>query len=219
MFETVLMKSLLNGYEIDQPFGKSAREAEFWVHYSATSKELFDAFQTAIRAHRSDAVITFLTMPMAIWGLMKEAIFSEHAAIIVDIGGELTEVTFIVDGVVVEIVSLPFGVANILIRIAGSERIDMESALSLLKTYTDESLSKEAQKKVRAIIKSEIRNWEQIFERVWQQASRLNMANIRVFFLGGGALVAEMKDVIVPPLLHPDLARNLQAALVSPDVS
>lgn len=217
IFETVFMKTMLNGYPIEQPVGKVAQEIDFSVHFAATSKELYDSFVQAIHTHRADALVHFSTLPIVAWNLMREILFPEHSSIIVDIGGELTEVTFLVDGVVTEILALPFGVLNILMRISESEKIDLENALSLLKTYTAGGLSKDVEQKIRGIMKTELRSWEQIFERVWQRAMQNMMADIRMFFLGGGALIDDMKSVIVPPLLHPDLAKGLHVSLISPD--
>jgi cell division ATPase FtsA len=217
IFEIILMKSMLNGYAIERPVGKSAEEIELWMHFAATSKDLYDNFLSIVHGFRSDAKIIFATFPVNAWMLVRENIFPEHSVMLVDIGGELTEVTFVVDGVITEVLSLPFGVLNILLRIAESEFIEIENALSLLKTYTEGSLDKETAARIHGIIRKEMKSWEESFERAWQRASHNVMTTIRMFFLGGGALIDEMKNTIVPPLLHPDLARGLQASVISPD--
>ncbi|MEK7150958.1 MAG: hypothetical protein AAB783_02045 [Patescibacteria group bacterium] len=217
LFEIVLMKSLLNGYPIERPVGKNVEEIELWVHYAATSKDLYDNFSSIVKNFNASASITFGTFPINVWMIMRENIFPEHSVMLVDIGGELTEVTFVVEGVITEIHSLPFGVLNILLRIAEVEHVEVENALSLLKAYADSKLEKEAEARIRAIIKKEMKSWEEFFERIWQRANQNVMSNIRMFFFGRGALIDEMKHAITPPLLHPDLARGLQTTVISPD--
>lgn len=217
IIEEVLMRSFLNGYRVDQPTGKSAEEIESWIHFAGTSRELYDTFTSVIKSSRPDAKIRFSTFPITTWLLMQELLAPEHSAIIVDIGGELTEVTFLVDGVITEIVSLPFGVLNILLRISELERIDLDNALSLLKAYTGNTLTPEASAKLRGIIKKEMKSWEEVFERIWQRAARDIMSDVKMLFLGGGALVGDMKLAVAPPLLHPDLARGLHVSVIQPE--
>lgn len=217
VFETVLMKSELNGYNVVNPIGKTSEEVEMWVHFAATSRELYDKFTEIINSFRPHATIRFSTFPIAAWSLMREILFPDHSVMLVDVGGEITEVTFLVDGVITEVLSLPFGVFNILFRISESEHVDLDNAMSLLKGYTEGGLDNTVSARIRAIIKKEIKSWEEIFERVWQNASRGLMMNIQMFFLGGGALISEMKNMITPPLLHPDLAKGLTVSLISPD--
>lgn len=217
VFETVLMKSKLNGYPVEEPSGKFAEEIELWVHFAATSKELSDRFHEIIRSFKKNADIHFSTFPIVSWSLMRVNIFPEHSVLLVDVGGEITEVTFLIDGVITEVISLPFGVLNILLRIAESEHVELENALSLLKTFTQGALTNETQARIRAMIKKELTGWEEIFERVWQRASRDAMINIKMFFLGGGAMISDLKNAVTPPLLHPDLARGLDVVVISPD--
>ncbi|MEK7649716.1 MAG: hypothetical protein AAB367_02005, partial [Patescibacteria group bacterium] len=217
IIEEVLMRSLLNGYRVDQPVGKSAEEIESWIHYAGTSRELYDTFTSVIKSLKPDAKVRFSTFPITTWLLMQEVLAPEHSAIIVDIGGELTEVTFLVDGVITEIVSLPFGVLNILLRISESERIDLDNALSLLRAYTGNTLTPEASAKLRGIIKKEMKSWEEVFERVWQRAARDIMSDVKMLFLGGGALVGDLRNAVAPPLLHPDLARGLHVSVIQPE--
>ena len=217
VFETLTMRALLNGYALDQPVGKVAEEIEIWVRFGATSRELHDTFIHAIRDLCPKADIRFSTFPTAGWRLMREVLFPAHSALMVDIGGELTEVAFLVDGVITEVLSLPFGVMNLLLRISESEHVELENALSLLRAYTEGMLTGEAENHIRAIMKKEIKNWEEIFERTWEEAGRQNMVDVKMLFLGGGGLISEMKGAVVPPLLHPHLARGLNASVMTPE--
>ena len=216
VFETLLMRSILNGYTIDQIVGKSATELDLWVRFGATSRELHETFTKIIHGTYQKADIHFSTFPTASWELMREVYFPSHSSLMVDIGGELTEVTFLVDGVITEVLSLPFGVMNLLLRISETERVDLENALSMLRAYTDGALNKETEGHIRVILKKEIKNWEENFERAWQEAARQNMSDIKILFLGGGGIVGDLKNAVVPPLLHPDLAKGLSVSVVTP---
>ena len=217
VFEASPMKILLNGYTVADPVNKFAQEIELWAHFAATSRELADALTKEIHAVRNDARIRFMTFPIAAWSIMRDFLFPEHAALLVDIGGELTEVAFLVDGVIIEVLALPFGVLNVLMRISNAMRVDLENALSLLKGYTGGALEEKTNARIRDIIKQEMKNWEQNFERVWQRASHHMMSEINMFFLGGGALVADMKSAVAPPLLHPEMAHGLRVSIITPD--
>ncbi|MBI4121358.1 MAG: hypothetical protein HY470_00145 [Candidatus Ryanbacteria bacterium] len=218
IFETIPMKSILNGYVIEKPEGKSASELELWVRFGATSRELFDALAQRIKASRPDAHIYFSTFPVSAWELMRAVYFPAHSTIMVDIGSEITEVAFLVDGVIAEVLSLPFGVMNLLMRIAEAERVELENALSHLRAYTGGMVHEKTEDKTRAIIKKEIQSWEENFERVWQEAARQTMADIKMLFLGGGGVIDDLRTAVVPPLLHPDLARGLSSSVVAPDI-
>jgi len=217
IFETMLMKSLLNGYPVLDPIGRTSQSVELWVRLAATSRELSGRFTDIIESAQRNADIRFATFPTATWILMKDAFPPEHNVLLVDIGGELTEVTFIANGIITEVLTLPFGVLNILLRISEAEHIDLENAYALLRSYTGGALSKEAEAHLKAVIKKEAKSWGEIFERVWQRASRDFMSNIQLYFLGGGAFVEEIKTAITPPLLHPEIAKELKVSVISPD--
>ena len=217
VFETLLMRSVLNGYVIEQIIGKSATELELWVRFGATSRELYDTFTKIIHSANPNAEIRFSTFPSVSWELMREVYFPAHSALMVDIGGELAEVTFLADGIITEVLSLPFGVMNLLLRISEAERVDLENALSMLRAYTEGVLTKETENHIRAILKKEIKNWEEIFERVWQEAARQTMFDVKMLFLGGGGVVDDLKNAVVPPLLHPNLAKGLSTSVVTPE--
>ncbi|HEY4477400.1 MAG TPA: hypothetical protein VJB56_02125 [Candidatus Paceibacterota bacterium] len=217
IFETMLMKSLLNGYPVLDPIGRISQSVELWVRLAATSAELSGKFTDIIESAQRNADIRFATFPTAAWILMKDAFPPEHNVLLVDIGGELTEVTFITNGIITEVLTLPFGVLNILLRISEAEHIDLENAYALLRSYTGGALSKEAEDHLKTVIKKEAKGWGEIFERVWQRASRDFMSNIQLYFLGGGAFVEEIKTAITPPLLHPEIAKELKVSVISPD--
>lgn len=217
IFETTLMKSLLNGYPVLNPIGRTSQSVELWVRLAATSAELSGKFTDIIESAQKNADIRFATFPTAAWILMKDAFPPEHNVLLVDIGGELTEVTFITNGIITEVLTLPFGVLNILLRISEAEHIDLENAYALLRSYTGGALSKEAEGHLKTVIKKEAKGWGEIFERVWQRASREFMSNIQLYFLGGGAFVEEIKTAITPPLLHPEIAKELKVSVISPD--
>jgi len=217
VFENISMKTLLNGYLIESPVGCSADEIDVWLRLSATSRDLYDRLTEIIRSERRDAEIRFSTFPVSTWALMRQTLPKESSAIMVDIGGELTEVTFIADGIITEVLSLPFGVLNVLLRISENERIDLENAFSLLKSYTSGMLESEAERNLSLLIRKEIKRWEQLFERVWQEASRESMVNIKMFFLGGGAFLNDVKTILTPPLLHPDISKGLHVSVVTPE--
>jgi len=217
VFETLPMGILLNGYAVETPAGKHASELELSIHYAATSRELYDAFVSVIWSMHRGTEVRFSTFPIASWLVLKEMLHSDRSGILVDIGSELTEVAFLKNGIIESITSLPFGIMNILFRIAESERVDLENALSLLKGYTGGVLEAGAAERIRGVLKKELHSWQEIFERVWQKASQESMSNITMFFLGGGSLVSDLKNAVIPPLLHPDLARNLTATVIAPE--
>ncbi|MEK7643561.1 MAG: cell division protein FtsA [Patescibacteria group bacterium] len=217
IFETILMRSLLNGYPIERPIGRASEQVELFVRFSATSQELYTRLTEILKATNAAASINFSSFPVSSWFLVRNTLPYDRPLLLVDIGGEITEVTFIHDGMIIDVQTLPFGVLNILLRIAELEQMDIEHAFSLLKSYTDGSLADDAKKRVHDIIRRELKTWEQVFERVWQRASRDMMINIQMYFLGGGALVEELKSAVAPPLLHPDIAKGLTVSLMAPD--
>ncbi len=217
IFESSYMKTMLNGYDVESPVGKWAEELELFVYFAATSKELYDALLAPIKAVSAGATLRLATFPLATKMIMHSLLFPEPAVLLVDIGGEVTEITFLKNNVIVEVLALPFGVLNVLTRVSGAFGVDMENALSLLKAYTSGRLDENILRQLQAVIKPEMKNWEQNFERVWSLAAHHAMSRINMFFLGGGSLVADMRNALIPPLLHPEMASGLRASIVAPD--
>ncbi len=217
VFEKVFMKALLNGYAVPDPIGKTCQKAELWVRYSAMSKELANKFEEKLFAMKSEPRVLFTSFPVTTWFLLKHTLSIDGSILMIDIGGEVTEATFIQDGVIVEVLSLPFGVFNILSRMAKEMDIDFENAAALLRGYTQGILESKAERRLKSIIRLESKNWEEVFERVWEYAMRNMITDIRMFILGGGAFVEDLKDAVTPPLLHPEIAKHLTVSQVTPD--
>jgi hypothetical protein len=108
-----VIATLLNGYEVANPFGKKVRRADLLVLSSALDTEVSKAITNTLKRwyHMHEVQVT------AFAPLVYEAyriIFPhEKDFLVLQVSGESTDAAFVKKGILVDVASLPTGVATI----------------------------------------------------------------------------------------------------------
>ncbi|HEY4482663.1 MAG TPA: hypothetical protein VI953_00630, partial [Candidatus Paceibacterota bacterium] len=136
IIERVVMKTTLNGYRTNSPYGKRARELEIIFYLSMMDKVLLEMVrkEVAFVYHRSE--ISLHTFTFAAWQASRLSLIRDIPNLtFVDIGGEVSEWTLIEENSITESVSFPLGAHTITRDIAKGFNIDLEEARSLYAAY------------------------------------------------------------------------------------
>ncbi len=135
--ERKIIEVRLNGYPSGDPFGKYATDLELRVFESVTSPEMLKVIRTAIERSFSVKNVAFHSFSLTAFSSIRDMFPSVDNFLIVQIDGEITDVTIVKKGIIAEMVSFPPG-HNTLLRILGnickdSPNCTLESLLTLHK--------------------------------------------------------------------------------------
>lgn len=109
-----VISTLLNGYEVADPFNKKATRAELVVLSSSIDSAVADALEAAVRKtfHRHDA--DFVSFAPVSYAVFRDLYPHEKDYLILDVSGEGSDVALVKGGRLVDVGSVPTGVRALL---------------------------------------------------------------------------------------------------------
>jgi hypothetical protein len=113
--ETKTVQVRLNGYVSADPIGKTARELELALFVSVAPERVVTEITEIIERRYSHQKPVFSSFLAASFLLLRDAFPHQGDFLLVDVGGELTDVSIIRDGALLQSVSFPKG-RNLIVR-------------------------------------------------------------------------------------------------------
>ncbi|MBI3888787.1 cell division FtsA domain-containing protein [Candidatus Nomurabacteria bacterium] len=140
------IKTMLNGYETGNPLNQKAQELQMTVFISVSGEQFLKKVEDTISQHFHFKLIKFSSLAMASFAVLRDIHPEQESFILVDIGGEVTDIFMIKKSILRESISFPLG-RNFLTRgVAsglGATLDEANSIISLLKDgHAEDSLAK-----------------------------------------------------------------------------
>jgi hypothetical protein len=163
IIENKIIEIQLNGYKTSVPFGKKARELAMHLYFSVGSHALLQSLEHLL--HRSFAItpITFHSFAFASYIVARE-IIPEPGFLLVDISGEMTDISIIKEGVLIESVSYPSGKNAIIRDLSIAFALGEKEVLSLLNAYEAGHLENAMAARVERVLSRAGKRWSRQFE-------------------------------------------------------
>jgi hypothetical protein len=190
--EKEIVAIMLNGYKISDPFYKKATHFDVSFLISCIGKDTKTSFETIIKKYARTQKIHSHSHPYAIFSVIDKRIHAPKHYTILDISGEMIELSIVKDDHFRKIISIPYGSHSFVRALATSTKTNFQSALlklrSLLHTTVDE-----AQKTARTNLLKEIkREWSEVIQKTLAAAGVELIPSI--IFVSGDE---EIKELIV----------------------
>ncbi len=115
----MVLATLLNGYEVANPYGKRAKRAEFILLTSSLDSSIMQLTEKAIRKALHQHHIVFNSFLPEAYLAMRAVYVQQRDFLVFDIGGEAMDILMAKHGLLVSLASIPHGV-NELVRITRS---------------------------------------------------------------------------------------------------
>ena len=158
------MKTILNGYESANPYGQKAKEIEMSVFVSMVEEHIVDMIVENINRHFRSAKIKFISFVMASSTVARDMFVNQDSFLLVNIGGEVTDISMIKKDIIKESISFPMG-RNFMVRglaeELGAELTEAETYLSL---YKDDHLDTAQEKKIEPAVTKIKTEWLKNFQ-------------------------------------------------------
>lgn len=171
----------LNGYETHNPFGKKITEAEVSVFLSALSKETINKVEECIKRQWGGLKIEHHTWAAASFAVIRNLYTAYNSFVILKVSSEITDISFIHEGCLIDTMSFPMGKRTIVNRVEKDCGLDHELARSALSLYLKNEVHDEHSEKIGLSVESARKDWLLHIEHVFGEI---------------------MKDVPVPPVLY-----------------
>ncbi len=166
------MKTLLNGYATPKPIGQKTQELEMSVFVSMSGEQVLKKIEEVIFRHFHSKEVRHASFIMASFTVARDLFIHKDDFLLVDIGGEMTDISMIKKNVLRESTSFPMG-PNFMVRgVASMLGRTLDQAKSLLSLYRDGHAESATEKKLEPIVSKLKAQWLKSF-----QESLANLSN------------------------------------------
>ena len=166
------IKIMLNGYETPDPLDQKTKELEMTVFISVSPEQILKKIEETVRKHFHFKDMKFSSFGLSSFAVVRDMHTDQENFLLIDIGGEVTDISMIKKNILRESVSFPLG-PNFFIRgVASALHCSPSEAKSFISLIKDEHASFSVAKKLEPIINKLKTSWLQKF-----QESLANLSN------------------------------------------
>lgn len=157
--EHEVIKAELNGYYVKNPIGKTARSVKSYVYLSAGVEKAIKLAEKEIEKVFIHTPLRFATSSLVVFKVLSDIIKSKDGFLIIDIGGETTEINLIRNGALEQSASFSKGNNLLFRKTAAALNTFLNEASSIIKTYARGHRTLESSDKIAAAIKDSVGEW------------------------------------------------------------
>lgn len=180
--EHEIIKTELNGYYTDKPVGKTAKTAKIGVYMSLGVKEVEEEIKKEISKKFHDINLYFKTFPLLAFKVLGEIDNTQKGLVLVDMGGEITDISLIKNGAIEETISFPLGKNFLLRKIASKLNTFPQEAESMLKTYLRRHSGNS--EKIENIINEAEEEWCEYLVKSLEKISERGLLPMNILIIG-----------------------------------
>jgi hypothetical protein len=158
------MKTVLNGYPTASPLNQKARELEMMIFLSMSGEQILQKIEDVTAKYFHTKEVKFSSFQMTAFAVARDMFVHQDNFLLVDIGGEVTDISMIKKDVLCESMSFPMG-RNFLIRgVASGMGCSLDEAKSLLSLYKDGHAAQSTEKTLGPILDKLKGEWLRKFQ-------------------------------------------------------
>ncbi len=163
--EKHVMRVALNGYETKEPFGKEARTLDLGIFLSVIPQPVLDDVKGAIEKSYAISKYSFHSFPFVVFDVVRGFATAPDQFLIIDVGGEVTDVSLVADRVLLETATFPVGKRTILRNLSRALQTTPDEALSLIRLTDEKRLSETHTNRIGNALSDTGGLWVSAFEK------------------------------------------------------
>ena len=154
----------INGYPVDEPLGKKTKQIDMNVIISLAPSSCIGRIIEAVSNTFHNTPVIFSSFMTTVYIAVRDKYISETSYLLVDVGGEVTDISIVSKNILKASVSFPFGrqtFFRFLMKQSGLK--DIHEAETLFSMYTKDTLEAGQKEKLKPILASIATSWSQGF--------------------------------------------------------
>ncbi|OGD67761.1 hypothetical protein A2442_01760 [Candidatus Campbellbacteria bacterium RIFOXYC2_FULL_35_25] len=186
----------LNGYIVNNPYKKKVKEAETSFFMSLLSRDISEKIQKSIRKKFDVDNLRLHSFALSAFGSLRDIFNSEKDFIFIDISGEVTEVSFVKDGVLRENQTFPIG-RNIFLReIIKNFKTTYNGAISIMNIYNENITNQQTFDKIEISLEELKKRWLEFLEKGISELSQGAISPRTIYIIADDNMGAFFKKLI-----------------------
>lgn len=158
------IKTILNGYEVADPFKQKASELEMMLFISMGEEEVLSNIEGVIMQHFHAREVKFSSFLMSSFTVVRDMHPKQEDFILVDVGGEITDISIVRKNVLIGSSSYPLGSNFITRDMASTLGSNLEEAQSFFSLYKDGHAEEKIHKRFEPTINNSKVKWLERFQ-------------------------------------------------------
>jgi hypothetical protein len=195
--EREIFRTLVNGYPVQYPVDKEAKEFEMTIFLSAFPRSVIEGTQKFASRHFPGIQPDFHSSTVVYFHVLKKLFPDENSFTIVHISGETTDVSVVKNDIITENVSFPLG-RNFIVRKLMDEvkGITAPIALSMLRVHADGDALPKLSAKLKDILSQAESDWVELFADSMGDFSNNFFLPTKAFIIAGDDSAGVFADLI-----------------------
>lgn len=169
--ESQTIRAKLNGYETHEPLGMQAKELELTMYLSVASQHTLKSIEEIIE-RTYNAPIMFSTFLSMTYLVARDFFPHQNNYMLIDIGGEVSDISFVKQNGLEQSFSFPAGKNFILRRLSNALGRSIDEAETLWRLHIEAKTNGEVGEKCERILRLAKVEWQQEFQKALYKASR-----------------------------------------------
>lgn len=153
------MRTMLNGYTTKDPLNKKAKEIEMAVFVSMSPKDILEKIENVVDKHFHQKDVKFSSFTLASFTVARDMFINQDNFTLVDIGGEITELSLVKKDALCSSASFPLGYNFFVRGLSSSLKCSIDEAKSYLSLYNNKHASVTLENKLKPIIEKLKLEW------------------------------------------------------------
>ncbi|KKR79884.1 MAG: hypothetical protein UU24_C0001G0043 [Candidatus Nomurabacteria bacterium GW2011_GWA2_40_9] len=158
------MKTILNGYATPTPLNQKAKVLEMNIFVSMSGDNILNKIEESIQQNFHGPTIKFSSFMMASFTVARDVFVNQDNFLLINIGGEVTDIAMIKKDVLRESVSYPAG-SNFIVRgVANQLKCNIDEAKSYVSMYKEGHIEANILKKIDPVMAKLKTQWLKKFQ-------------------------------------------------------
>lgn len=196
IFTRVALTSLVNGYSVANAVGTCGKTLEIQVRFDATTESLRQDLEAPFQSMGLKSSIVFAAVPNAYYYALRDVADLATGVLLIDVGGEMTEISSITDGALRDVQAISEGTHTLMRRIAETLHISLNDADFLLKNFSEGKLEDRQKDSVARCIEAGMAGWQDSLSTLFENYAQQAPLPLHIVLCGGGARIAQYRDVL-----------------------
>ncbi len=181
------IKTMLNGYETSNPINQKTKELEMTVFISISPEQVLKKMEKMIKKYFHHDEVKFSSFSLASFAVVRDIYAHNEDFLLIDIGGEMTDISMVKKNTLRESISFPLGSNFIARKVASLLHLPLGEAQSFVSLFEGGHATESVSGKIGIVMDQLKKEWLSQF-----QESLANLSN----------------DISIPSTIYINVGKN-----------
>lgn len=192
----------LNGYPVGSALGKRTQCLEMSIYLAVCPQSVLTAVQETVAKIFHVRHIDYHTYMLAAYTVARETLVTVPDFLLIDVGGEVTDVLLVKKDVVSGVASFPYGYHSLYRQIAAQYNLPLGDIETLMSLYVAGTLEERKRTALQRVLQDAQREWLRMFQESLELAQQEPGIPGTIVLSGGGSILSVFEETLQSEDFH-----------------